>query len=47
MWHENALNKLQNVELIFADPNNGIIGSKIVREHYLKRAAKIGRFESY
>lgn len=28
LWHKNALDKLKNVELVFADPDNGSIGSK-------------------
>ena len=32
-WHQNALKCLDGVELIFADPDNGIIGSKTVSDN--------------
>ena len=31
-WHKNALKQLHDADLIFADPDNGIIGSKTVRD---------------
>ena len=32
VWHEKALNTLEKAELVFADPDNGIIGSKTVKD---------------
>ena len=30
LWHQNALSHLADAELIFADPDNGIIGTKSI-----------------